>query len=105
MKALIVGVGLSLILMGSRAASLVLTKDYEPLNRSLVNSMFARGLAAAAIAQLAIQAGVPYADFIAKVTYVVITGTILLSSIRIFVLKRKMPAPKVLKGKGKRTGA
>ncbi len=50
--------------------------------------MFARGLAAAAIAQLAVQAGLPEADFIMKVAYITITGTIVLSSIRVFLLKR-----------------
>ena len=61
----------------------------EPKNRSLINSIFARGLAAAAVAQVAILAGVPQADFIAKVAYVVITGTIVLSSLRIFIFERK----------------
>ena len=61
------------------------------ISRSLVNSIFARGLAAATIAIIAVQAGIPHAVFIAKVTYVVITGTIILSSIRAFLVKMKLP--------------
>ncbi len=87
-KALIVGGILSLLLMGARMVSLWLTKNEEIKNRALVNTMFARGLAAAAVAQLALQAGIPGAEFIVKVAYVTITGTILLSSLRVFFMKK-----------------
>jgi potassium/hydrogen antiporter len=87
-KALIIGGLLSVLLAGSRMASLLLTKKMETSSRSIVNSMFARGLAAAAIVQTAIQLGVPNAEFLAKVTYVVIAGTILLSSIKVFIARR-----------------
>jgi potassium/hydrogen antiporter len=90
-RALFVGGIISVVLMFSRQASMVLTKGMMPGNRSLVNSIFARGLAAAAVAQLAIQAGIPHADFIAKVAYVVITGTIILSSIKVFITKVRFP--------------
>jgi potassium/hydrogen antiporter len=93
-KALIIGGILSFLLMFSRVASLALTKKLEPHNRSLVNSIFARGLAAAAIAQLAIDSGVPGALFIMKVAFITITGTIILSSVRIFIVKRQMPVVK-----------
>jgi len=92
-KALLIGGIISVLLMGSRMASLLLTKRMDPENRSLVNSIFARGLAAAAIAQLAIVAGIPHADFLAKIAYVAITGTIILSSVRVFFVKRKLPQP------------
>lgn len=88
-KALLIGIGLSVVLMFSRTASKLLTKAMSSEHRSLINSFFARGLAAAAIAQLAMTEGVPHADFIVKVSFVTITGTIVLSSIRIFLLKRK----------------
>ncbi len=88
-KALTLGVILSLLIMGSRFFSLLLTKGMTPEYKSLVNSMFARGLAAAAVAQLALQAGIPHADFLVKVVYVTITGTILLSSVKIFILKAR----------------
>ena len=89
-KALIIGIILSFILMGTRMASSLLTRKMNGSHRSLVNSIFARGLAAAAIAQLAIEAGVPQAAFIMKVAFVTITGTILLSSIRVFFVKRTL---------------
>ena len=96
-KALIIGLVLSVLIMGSRYASNLLTHKYKDAERSLVNSIFARGLAAAAVAQLALEAGIPHAAFLVKVSFVTITGTIILSSIRIFLLKRKMPTPKVTK--------
>ena len=96
-KALMIGGVISLVLLLSRNSSRLLTRRMEPLHRNLIDAVFARGLAAAAITQLAIQAAVPHADFIAKVTYVVITGTIILSSIRVFFVKRKLQKPKPLK--------
>jgi len=90
-KALTIGIVLSVVIMIARSASNVLTRRMEPLNRTLVTSVFARGLAAAAIAQLAIIAEIPHAIFIAKITYVVITGTIILSSIKVFFVKRRLP--------------
>jgi len=87
MKALMIGIILSFILMGARYASFILTKEFESFNRKLVNVIFARGLAAAAIAQIAISNGIAGADFIAKVIYVTITGTIILSSLSVFVIK------------------
>ncbi len=90
-KALAVGLTISVVLMFARTASSLLTKKMQEVSRSLVNSIFARGLAAAAIAVVAVQAGVPQAGFIAKITYVVITGTIVLSSIRVFWVRMKSP--------------
>jgi len=86
--ALILGVGISFLLMFSRTASKLLTKGMDPANKGLVNSMFARGLAAAAVAQLALEAGIPHADFITSVASVAITGTIILSSVRILFIKK-----------------
>lgn len=90
-KALAIGGGLSLVIMLSRMGSLVLTTKMEPHNRSVVNSVFARGLAAAAVAHLALEAGIPIAGFLVKIVYVTITGTIILSSVRVFITKRMMP--------------
>jgi potassium/hydrogen antiporter len=92
-KALVIGILISFLLMGSRMASLLLTRhkmDHD--HRSLVNAIFARGLAAAAIAGLAIEKGFPNAQFIAEIAYVVITGTIILSSIKVFIIKRRLPS-------------
>ncbi|MBT3298681.1 hypothetical protein HN385_07155 [archaeon] len=84
-KAVILGIGLSILIMLARLISNLITKGKEEKDRSLINSIFARGLAAAAIAQLAIQEAIPHAEFLSKVTYIVITGTIILSSARVFI--------------------
>jgi potassium/hydrogen antiporter len=90
-QAILIGVVLSIVLMFSRGASSLLTQKMLPESRLLVNAIFARGLAAAAIAQLAINAGVQHAHFISKIVFVTITGTIILSSIKVFLIKRRMP--------------
>ena len=90
-RALLIGGIITVVLLFSRQASWILTKKEEKEDRMLVNSGFARGLAAAAIAQIALQEGIAFGDSLTKIVYVVITGTILLSSISIFFVKRKMP--------------
>ncbi len=99
--ALVVGGIISVLLMASRSLSLFLTKKMESHNRSLVNSVFARGLAAAAIVQVALVSNLPHIELIAKITYVVITGTIVLSSIRVFITKRLLPKLETANGKKK----
>jgi len=98
-KLIIIGLIISLVMMFSRAASRLLTREYAPEDRSLVNSIFARGLAAAAIAQIAIEAGLPYAPEIGKIIYIVITGTILFSSMRVFILKMRWSKVSTTKAK------
>ena len=92
-KALMIGTILAFVLMFSRNASSLLTRKMIPENRTLVNSIFARGIAAAAIAQVALTQGLPHAELLVKIAYVTITGTIVLSSIRVFFVKRKLPKP------------
>jgi len=87
--ALVIGSIIGVLLMFSRCASTLITGRLEPYGRRLVNAIFARGLAAAAIVQIAVQEGVAHAQFMAKITYVVITLTIVLSSARIFLLKEE----------------
>ena len=88
-KALILGAILGIAILFSRRASILILGKGTDEEQNLINVVFARGLAAAAIAQLAIQANITGADFIAKITYIVITTTIILSSISIFVTQRK----------------
>jgi len=102
MKALIIGGILSIVLAGSRMASLLLTKKMDQDNKNLVNSVFARGLAAAVIAQLAVQRGIPHAEFLLKVAFITITGTILISSVRVFLLSKELPGEIKKPPKGKR---
>jgi potassium/hydrogen antiporter len=98
-RALIIGVILSVVIFFSRMSSFALTRKMEPINRGLVNSIFARGLAAAAIAQLAIIKIPPgliatsILEQVMKIAFITITGTILLSSIRVFLIKRHLPKP------------
>ena len=80
-KALIIGSLISIILLGVRRFSHYVTKK----NTELVNNIFARGLAAAAVGQVAVTNALPSAMFVLEVIYVVITGTIILSSIMIYV--------------------
>lgn len=102
-RALVIGGVLSFLLLGSRFAAGLITRHEEKPARALTNAVFARGLAAAAVAQFAIQAAVPQAEFIAKITYVVITGTIILSSLHVFVVQKRykqiapLPKKKVVK--------
>lgn len=83
-KALLVGGLISIALLLVRNADSLITKTLALQERALLNSIFARGLAAAAIAQVALLNQVPQAEFISKVVYVVVMGTIVLSSVRIF---------------------
>ena len=85
--ALLVGSILSVLIMVVRMASMPLTKGMPGAQRKLVNAVFARGLAAAVLIQAVIQAGMPGADYLARVVYVVIIGTIILSSLRVFILR------------------
>ncbi len=88
-KAVLLGVIISVALLFSRNASKLLTRKKDAGTSALVSSIFARGLAAAAIVQFAILMEVPQITFIAKVVYVVITLTIILSSVRVFMVKRE----------------
>ncbi|PIY60687.1 hypothetical protein COY95_00510, partial [Candidatus Woesearchaeota archaeon CG_4_10_14_0_8_um_filter_47_5] len=87
-RALIIGGIISVVVLIARNASFLLTKAYPALDRLFVNSIFARGLAAATLAQIAAGAvSVPGIEIITKIVYVVITGTIVFSSARVFVLR------------------
>lgn len=80
-KAIIIGLIISVVLLGVRRFSHYVTKK----NVDLVNNIFARGLAAAAVGQVAINYGLPNATFALEIVHVVITGTIILSSVMIFI--------------------
>lgn len=87
MQVVILGSIITVVIMGGRMVSSFLTRTYEPFDRKLINAIFARGLAAAAVVQISIQLGVPYAQTISKIVYFVIAASILLSSIRVFILR------------------
>lgn len=87
-KNLIIGLVLAVLIMFSRILSGVVTRSLSKSDKKLVASIFARGLAAAAIAQVVVVQGLPYAQEIASITYSFIVFTIILSSGRIFFLKK-----------------
>jgi len=92
--ALVVGSILSVLIMITRIGSMPLTKGMQKDQRQLVNAVFARGLAAAVLIQAVIQAGMPGAEYMARVVYVVIIGTIILSSMRVYILRMNLAKPK-----------
>ena len=92
--ALVVGSILSVLIMITRMGSMPLTKGMQKDQRQLVNAVFARGLAAAVLIQAVIQAGMPGAEYMARVVYVVIIGTIILSSLRVFILRMNLAKTK-----------
>lgn len=89
--ALIIGITISVAILFTRNLSLLITKSMHRFERMLISSIFARGLAAAAIAETAVQMSIPNADMLLKITFIVILGTIIFSSARIFLLRKKMP--------------
>ena len=88
--ALIIGIILAIAIMLTRNLSSFLTKRFKDSDRRLINSIFASGLAAAAIAQVLVLKKVDNAALISSIAYTFITFTILLSSVRIFLLRKKM---------------
>ena len=67
-----------------------------PYDKKIMNSIFARGLAAAVLAQLAIQHNLQNAELIAKITFSVIMFTIIFSSVRIFLVNKEYASPKTV---------
>ena len=92
--ALVVGSILSVLIMITRMGSMPLTKGMQKDQRQHVNAVFARGLAAADLIQAVIHAGMPGAEYMARVVYVVIIGTIILSSMRVYILRMNLAKPK-----------
>lgn len=93
-KALVIGGIISIVIFFGRMLSRFLNRSMSPDNKFLIKSIFARGLAAAAIVQLALIYNFPQAEFIAKITYIVIVGTIILSSASVFWYRLKFPKKK-----------
>ncbi len=88
LRALIIGAIIAVSILLLRKTSSILTKSMLPYDREIVNSIFARGLAAAVLAQLAIQYNIQNAELIAKITFAVVMFTIVLSSIRIYLTNK-----------------
>ena len=82
-RSLLIGAILSVAILFARRASNLLKTITTESNKGLIDSIFARGLAAAAIAQIAITRNFLGAEEISKIIYVTIAGTIILSSLNI----------------------
>ncbi|MFH1210145.1 MAG: cation:proton antiporter [archaeon] len=87
-KAILIGIVISLLIMLTRISSNLVTKKFDEFDRKLIQSIFARGLAAAAIVQIVLLNNIENAVFISNIVYSVISFTIVLSSIRIFLIER-----------------
>jgi cell volume regulation protein A len=89
-KTVMIGTAIALAMMFLRNLVSCLTKSYVKLERLLINSLFARGIAPAAIILAAVEKGVIKDPIIIDTVYFVITATIVLSSLRVFVYKTKI---------------
>ncbi len=87
-KYLLMAIAISLMIMLSRMVVRLITKSFDREDVLIIESIFARGLAAAAIAQLLLINNVENAAMISELTYMVICFTIILSSIRVFFVRK-----------------
>lgn len=88
LNAVMIGSIISVAIMLLRNISYIFTKSYKDCERTLVNSLFARGIAPAAIVLVAIERGVIADKTVIDTVYFVITATVILSSIKVFFYKR-----------------
>ncbi len=94
-EALIIGTIISISLMIIRNISSTILNNLATKDKVLLNSVFGRGIAAAALAQMAIQMGIQNAEAVESIIYVVIVETIVLSSIKVFVTSKVQETPPV----------
>ena len=66
----------------------LLTRKHDVTDRMLINSLFARGIAPAAIILTAINKNVITDQLVIDAVYFVITATIIFSSLRVFILQK-----------------
>jgi len=86
--AVLIGIITAFVAMAVRPIGSFIISDLKKNDKMLVNAMFARGIAAAVIAQIAVQRAIPDAVLLSEIIMVFILGTIVLSSIRIFLYQR-----------------
>jgi NhaP-type Na+/H+ or K+/H+ antiporter len=85
-----IGLGTAVAVMLLRNISMLMTKSYKPSDRVLINSLFGRGIAPAAILLMATEKQLLMDQTIIDTVYFIITATIILSSLRVFFYKRKV---------------
>ncbi len=88
-EAIVIGLTISISLMLIRPISSLFTKKFEYLDRKLINSLFARGIAPAVIILIAKENGAIKDQLSIDVVYFVITASIILSSFKVFLYKLK----------------
>ncbi|MGD2086549.1 MAG: cation:proton antiporter [Candidatus Aminicenantes bacterium] len=88
--AVTVGTGIAVSVLLLRNVSSLLTKKFKEYDRLLINSLFARGIAPAAIILMAEVKNISIDQTIIDTVYFSITATIILSSIRVFIYKMKI---------------
>jgi len=85
---LLIGMVLSVAIMFSRQLSSLVMREYSVQEKKLCNAIFARGLAAAAIVQIVALSNIASAELLQGIVYAVISFTIILSSVKVFLIKR-----------------
>jgi NhaP-type Na+/H+ or K+/H+ antiporter len=81
---------IAVALMVTRKLTVFIIKDFDKNNKQIITSIFARGLAAAAIAQIVVIQNIDGAETISNIVINVIVFSIILSSISIFFLKKSI---------------
>ena len=89
LKAMGIGTGIALSILLLRNFTSLITRNFKPLDRMLINSLFARGIAPAAIITMALEKKIEINSTNIDIVYIVVTATIVFSSIRIFFYKTK----------------
>jgi len=90
LNSVMIGSIISIAVMVLRNISYIFTKKYKDCERTLVNALFARGIAPAAIVIVAIERGVIKDATVIDTVYFVITATVILSSIRVLFYKNQV---------------
>jgi potassium/hydrogen antiporter len=86
-RALIIGGILAVAIMLARMLNRYLTKRFSEFDQKVICGIYARGLAAAAIAQVVLANNIPGASEIINIVYAVILFTIILSSTNMFIIQ------------------
>ncbi|MGV8141913.1 MAG: cation:proton antiporter [Candidatus Woesearchaeota archaeon] len=85
--ALLTGGLIAIAIMLIRNINRYWTEDFSEFDQKLISRMYARGLAAATIAQVVVVKAIPHAQELISIVFSVILFTIILNSISIFLLK------------------
>ena len=88
----VLGLGLlmGLGILSLRKLSTIFVRDFQSEEKALVSSIYARGIAAAAVLQIALAEGMNIEKGLVGLVNFVIVLSIILSSVEVFLLKRKI---------------